>query len=134
MERVLRPGGSLLLSVPFSHLRDHAEDKWRFSARELNQLFTDAGFTNIQLLSQGGFLGGMAHLFKTKIKRLKSRWLRQFSALCFAPVVELLYFIDQKIGHKKLFSQSPTGYMVVAHKTYTMNKNSALDKKIEIAL
>ncbi len=52
--RVLRPGGTLLLTVPFSarwHFIPH--DYWRYTPSGLKRLLTQAGFTDVAVYARG---------------------------------------------------------------------------------
>ncbi len=52
--RVLKPGGALLLSVPFRHpVHDHPYDYWRMTPEALAALLEDAGFTGIDTEDSG---------------------------------------------------------------------------------
>lgn len=53
--RVLQPGGTIILTVPFCwELHEEPYDFFRFTKHALQNLFTEAGFTNIQISANGG--------------------------------------------------------------------------------
>ena len=57
MHRCLRPGGRVVLTVPFAarwHFIPH--DYWRFTPSGLQRLLTRAGFTNIEIYARGNVL------------------------------------------------------------------------------
>jgi SAM-dependent methyltransferase len=56
IHRVLRPGGSLLLSAPSIFPRDSEHDRWRFFPVTLRQLFTQ--FSEVEVLPECGSIAG----------------------------------------------------------------------------
>jgi SAM-dependent methyltransferase len=55
---VLKPGGQLILSVPFSwHIHDEPHDYWRFTEYGLKLILEDAGFTVQELHPVNGMVG-----------------------------------------------------------------------------
>lgn len=56
IHRVLRPGGSLLLSVPSACPRDADHECWRFLPSALRQLL--AGFEQVEIVAEGGSITG----------------------------------------------------------------------------
>jgi len=56
IHRVLRPGGSLLLSAPSIFPRDSEHDRWRFFPVTLRQLFRQ--FSEIEVLPECGSIAG----------------------------------------------------------------------------
>jgi SAM-dependent methyltransferase len=60
IHRVLKPGGSLLLSVPSACPMDAEEECWRFLPQGLRNLLTD--FARVEVVAEGGSVAG---LFRT---------------------------------------------------------------------
>ncbi len=60
IHRVLKPGGSLILSVPTANLQDADEDCWRFLPAALRHLLV--GFRDSEIVPEGGSIVG---LFRT---------------------------------------------------------------------
>jgi SAM-dependent methyltransferase len=56
IHRVLKPGGSLFLSVPAASIRDADEDAWRFLPAALRQLL--AVFSQSEIVPEGGSVVG----------------------------------------------------------------------------
>lgn len=56
IRRVLKPGGSLLLSVPTASPSDADEDRWRFLPAALRQLL--AAFSQYEVVPEGGSIVG----------------------------------------------------------------------------
>lgn len=61
--RVLRPGGSILLTESFiDQLHDQPHDYWRFTPYSLGYLFKEAGFKSTRVEGVGGYYSTRAHL------------------------------------------------------------------------
>jgi SAM-dependent methyltransferase len=56
IHRVLRPGGTLLLSVPSACPMDAEQECWRFLPQGLRRLL--AGFTGVEIVAEGGSVVG----------------------------------------------------------------------------
>jgi len=54
--RVLRPGGSLILSAPAAQPRDADEERWRFHPAGLRELL--AGYGDVEVLPEGSSITG----------------------------------------------------------------------------
>lgn len=74
--RVLRPGGTLYLAVPFLvgvHTaggggRFHVEDFFRYSRSTLGRLLGSAGFDQVAITAHGGFFLAVANLLQPALK------------------------------------------------------------------
>jgi len=77
MRRVLKPGGSLLLSVPSVFPRDSDPEYWRFLPSALRMMLQ--GFTQIEIAAEGSSVAG---LFRTL-----NVWTFAFSPAWFKPVL-----------------------------------------------
>lgn len=90
MARVLKPGGVLLLSVPFSARRHHVPfDFHRFTRERLQILLADHGFRDVRLDERGNDVGAIASkLVVLTLRQLKPRKL--WHALWSLPLALLL--------------------------------------------
>ena len=72
--RVLKPGGTILFTVPFSYRFHYVPyDYFRFTPSALRMLLEQAGFTSIELVPQGTDVTTICH----KILALAYRWVRE---------------------------------------------------------
>lgn len=68
--RVLRPGGLLFFTVPFLWpLHDVPYDQYRYTPFSLERHLKNAGFTEINLKSMGGWDAGMAQMIGLYVRR-----------------------------------------------------------------
>ncbi len=66
IHRVLKPGGTLILTVPhLSRLHEEPHDYFRFTHHGLKAMCDDAGFEIIELEKNGGLLSFIAHQLST---------------------------------------------------------------------
>jgi len=95
-QRVLAPGGSVLLTSPFTwQLHDEPRDYWRFTEFGLRVLFERAGFRVLALRPTNGFLGALLQSRVYALVQLSGRlrpltrpfaWLMQTVASAIAPI------------------------------------------------
>ena len=72
--RVLKPGGQLIGAVPFLvNYHPDPHDYWRFTGETLQNIFTQAGFKDIQVISFGcgPFTAGWSHVEQVVPRILK---------------------------------------------------------------
>ena len=96
IHRVLRPGGRLLLTVPFMwHLHDEPHDYWRFTEFGLRLLMERNGFEVEVVRGVNGMLGAMLQTLCYLVVRAAGRlrgavrplvWFMQMMAAALAPV------------------------------------------------
>ena len=118
--RILKPGGTLILSVPhLSRIHEAPHDYYRFTYWGLQVLLKDAGFTVQEIHPFGGlftFLGHQVSLFLLAATAFAPligplvRWLNRYLAL------PLWQGLDRLARTPSLF---PLFYVVVAHKPQT---------------
>lgn len=64
--RVLRPGGTLILTAPhLSYLHNEPGDYYRFTPHGLKHLLERAGFKVVQMEPAGGIVAFIGHIFST---------------------------------------------------------------------
>jgi len=116
IHRVLRPGGHLLVSVPFVHRMDGPLDRWRFSERGLREALSAAGFEVVGLHAQGHALAAIAHLLQSILAqrpRRVERWLLGVLALPFFALARLEPFLVREQG---VLASATTGYLALGRK------------------
>lgn len=112
--RVLRPGGTLVLSVPFLHRQDTEGDLWRPTAAGLERWLAGAGFSVSERHAQGAAFAVAANVLKYGAWHASENALvRVGLALVCAPLCALLMALDARIADGPLATFS-TGYLVVA--------------------
>lgn len=117
--RILRPGGSMILQVPFMWwVHEAPYDYYRYTCYGLRYMFEKAGFTDIEVLPQTGFWVMWTLKFNYQsIRLIRGPWLvrKLISALLF-----VVWQIDQRIApwlDKRWRCEGETaGYFVVAKK------------------
>jgi SAM-dependent methyltransferase len=115
--RVLRPGGTLLLSVPhLSRLHEEPHDYFRFTAHGLRVLLQEAGLEPLSIAPHAGVLSFLAHQVSTIVVGLA--WpvpgLRQLVyGLNQLTLVWPMLWLDHVLDRKGLFA---LGYVAVARK------------------
>jgi len=114
--RLLRPGGTLLLSTPFMHRMDSPADCWRFTEAGLRQLLAAAGFSVERCLSQGGAFAVVASVLRYAVST-RGSVARRLLHLLLGPVIAGLLWSDSIVAkrHPELGTFT-TGYLVVARR------------------
>jgi len=124
--RVLRPGGSLILSVPFMEpLHEEPRDYYRFTSYGLRTLLQKHGFSVVRVWTKGGWwsvvLGSFAskalyELANPEVRRDsgRDRWWTALPVLPLCAVVQLTaYLLDHLLGSSQKYT---LGYVVVANR------------------
>lgn len=66
MSRVLKPGGTLIVTAPFSfRLHEEPHDYFRYSPHGLRYMFDHSGLEMVELRAQGGLFSLVAHKLNT---------------------------------------------------------------------
>ncbi len=122
--RVLKPGGTLLLTTPMlARLHQAPHDYYRYTAHGLEALFRDAGLDVVRIDPQGGyflFLGDTlkhahGHFFRSAVLRyglFPLYWLTTILGHTLLPVLaRILDPLDSKrrftMGHTAVFRKPP---------------------------
>lgn len=120
--RVLRPGGTLLFTVPFQ-ARYHyiPNDYWRFTPSAMQALLKTAGFQDISIFPRGNDLCVAAYKVLTVGYRLffSKSWWRMLISMILAPVWILSLLLGQLFLHSGFGSQDDClGYVVRCEKPF----------------
>lgn len=73
LHRILKPGGSLLLSTPLIMGRHETRDFYRFTPECLERHFAAAGFEKIEIQTRGGLFSSMGLLLTHLPEQLRPR-------------------------------------------------------------
>jgi SAM-dependent methyltransferase len=115
--RVLRPGGKLVLTVPFlSRLHEEPFDYFRFTEHGLRVLLENAGFQVREILPTGSVLSFLGHQVSTIV--VGGVWhvpvLKHVAFGLNALLIALpCYWLDRLLG---IEAKIPLNYVVVAQK------------------
>jgi SAM-dependent methyltransferase len=112
--RVLKPGGRLVLSIPFLE-RVHADpdDYGRYTASMWTRLLDQAGLRVVTLTPQGGFFTHLAGLFRFLVLRAPAG-LRH-AGYCVFPLLDLLARLDAVAAVRRSeLGSFVNGYFIVA--------------------
>jgi SAM-dependent methyltransferase len=118
--RILKPGGSIVLQVPWQwHIHEAPYDYYRYTPYGLKHIFSTAGFSDINVFPQSGFFSMMvlkANYASMRIIR-GPRLLRGASKLLLIP----LWFLGQKLApladkFDRNWASESFGYFVTAKK------------------
>jgi len=91
INRVLKPGGKLLITTDFLYPVWSAEDRYRHTAFNLEDLANENGFSNTSTESFGGFGSAIYALFMRYMRSFVEIWkMKSITAKVISPV---LYFL-----------------------------------------
>ncbi len=104
--RVLKPGGTLVMSAPFTiGIHDAPDDLFRFSPFGLRALAERAGFVIVETRGSGGLLSLLGHYLS--IPLVMTFWpvpgFKQVVWFANKIMVRLIVAIDDALGTKRLF-------------------------------
>jgi SAM-dependent methyltransferase len=112
--RVLRPGGRLIITVPFlERLHGDPDDFARYTASMWQRLLVEAGLTPLAIAPQGGYFTHLAGLLRFAVLRAP-RGVRHAGYLAF-PLLDGLAALDglRRVRASAL-SAFVGGYLIVA--------------------
>jgi len=96
--RLLKPGGSLLLSVPTAALQDAGEECWRFLPAALAQLL--AGFSQSEIVPEGGSIVGFFRTINSCLSVfVRYQALRTIFQWTLCPLVNLSGELLERLAH-----------------------------------
>lgn len=123
--RVLRPGGKILICVPLMyHIHADPYDFWRFSDTCLHAMLTNTGFLDVTIEKQGLFFSVLVYMLKiwmyeyNKDGRFRSNLVIGIISKLIALAQKKALMAEQKEYYKnhKVFSSFTTGYGIAARK------------------
>jgi SAM-dependent methyltransferase len=89
IHRVLRPGGTLILSAPAAHPRDADEECWSFHPAGLRRLLAD--YATVEVIPEGGSIAGLFRTINACLSIFaRSRAFRFLLSWTVFPVVNVL--------------------------------------------
>lgn len=117
MNRILKPGGIVIVSTPFMHRMDTSSDRWRFTQAGLQDLLVGAGFRIEKVTQQGSALAVVVNIIKFVVANMPWNIGRKLLTLGMYPPLSIILRLDNFLGKRipvlKTFS---TGYLIVAVK------------------
>ena len=117
ISRVLKPGGTLLLSVPhLSRLHELPHDYYRYTEYGLRELARTGGFEVLELEAVGGLVSFLGHQLSMAFLTVfwPVRFLRPLTLFINKNLfTRFLGFVDRYLGFKSFF---PQGYVLAARK------------------
>ncbi len=117
LNRILKPGGYLVLAVPFIIGYHDAIDFYRFTEDALNRLLIESGFKIIKINKRGGIFSCLAGIiFQLPTQVFKSRKLSIFLTMFIIPLMYIFYALDY-LDNKKSFT---LGFDILALKVEGM--------------
>lgn len=136
--RLLKPGGHLILSVPFIYpIHEAPHDYWRFTAHGLAALCRDAGLELLYVATKGGVVVTMlvlAHNIAVRAMNVASKLLRLDPPLYHRPSVRWLlcqpqwWYLKLSRRLRALFSRFDPQQGIAKRLSRLLYRNNALDE------
>ena len=116
--RVLVPGGTAVLTVPFFHRADGPTDRHRFTEMRARELVETAGLRTLALATQGRFFTTLANQLRQGAAHVASRPARWLVGAGLAPLTALLLVLDGlgPVRRSPFLSSFATGFVALARK------------------
>jgi len=117
MTRCLRPGGSIVVTVPFL-FPVHADpcDYYRYTSWCLQEMLMRAGLEGVAIHTQGGYFAVLTDMMRDAVERVRPtpvRWLLGAPVLLLRPI---LLWLDAVLADRALVQRYPEGYLATARK------------------
>lgn len=117
--RLLRPGGRLILSMPFlSPVHADPHDYQRYTAFKLRQVLREAGFRAVEIRPQGLYFTVLADMVRSGLARLRPALLRWWLAVFFLPLTHWLVQWETRTTFSPFIVAHPAGYFAIARKAW----------------
>ena len=117
LRRVLKPGGTLIVSTPFLHRADALQDRWRFTEHGLHLVLNQIGFRVDDTNRQGAALAVVVNILKFAVSSVpKTLWRKALGALAYLPLTALLGMDGLSSKLLPVLGTFSTGYLLVAVK------------------
>ena len=114
-QRVLRPGGNLIASMPFLfpvHADPHDFQRW--TGVKLAKVMEGIGYGDVEIQTMGG-IGSVVHdLLFVASSRAHGRYIRKFAETSLSVAKPLLRHLDAK--SETIHASVTTGYFILARK------------------
>jgi SAM-dependent methyltransferase len=118
MARVMRPGASLVVSVPFlGRLHEEPEDYYRYTRHGLKQLVAGAGFEAIEVVEHGSIASFLGHQVSSAV--IVGTWhipIVRWIGFALNLVLVVLPAAVLDAAARPLRRKLPLGYVLVARK------------------
>jgi len=117
--RVLKLGGRLILSMPFlARIHGDPDDYQRYTARKLEYLLRDTGFTEIVIRPQGLYFTVLGDMLRSLANRTRPALLRWALKAFLEPLGVCLRHLERKLrsNSSPYLSSYVAGYFVTAHR------------------
>lgn len=114
--RITKPGGSIIVSVPFMYPVHADPDDWhRFTPTALRQLFSNT--SSMDIIPMGGWLGTVGMLLELGSRRAKGITGKLAARFLLRPIGRFMAWIDsKKPASKDAPTDFTTGYFCVIKK------------------
>lgn len=132
--RCLTPGGTLILTVPFS-ARWHfiPQDYWRFTPSSLRHLLCDAGFTDVAVYARGDELTVVCYKTVTLVLAWLlaadlgtfAGWFKRALAVVLLPLLGVAAALGQLSLMTSRGGDDCLGYTVVARRAFATDRDGA---------
>ena len=98
--RVMKSGGLVLITLPFVW-REHAKptDFWRFTSFGCYNLLKEAGFSSIEIVSNGGYFIVLGYILRKLGRRLFGQTFGRVYEILYKPIGLGLYCLDKLFPH-----------------------------------
>lgn len=116
MERILKPGGHAIISVPFlGYLHNEPNDFFRYTKHSLRFMSEKVGLEMVEIKEVGGFFSYIGYVWSTLFLVFFAGFSGSalIALIVNIPVSHMFIFLDKLTGNKKII---PPNYLLVLEK------------------